>query len=205
MAYIYKIINDINDKVYVGMTNFSIEKRWAEHCRDSKKNSKENRPLYRAMNKYGIDHFQIQLIEETDSPQEREKYWIEYFDSFKKGYNATIGGDGSCYVDIELIYSLWNNGKNITEIHKITGYANDTIRKHLENKGISIEERMSRRVAWERKKIGMLDKDNEAIIEIFPSSLAAENFLKKRGARRHIMEVCKGKRKSAYGYKWKLM
>ena len=34
------------------------------------------------------------MIEETDIPEEREKYWIEYFGSFKNGYNATIGGDG---------------------------------------------------------------------------------------------------------------
>lgn len=34
------------------------------------------------------------MIEETDIPEEREKYWIEYFDSFRNGYNATMGGDG---------------------------------------------------------------------------------------------------------------
>ena len=37
MAYIYKITNDINNKVYIGKTVKSIEKRWKEHCIDSKK------------------------------------------------------------------------------------------------------------------------------------------------------------------------
>ncbi len=54
MAYIYIIENDINDKKYIGKTTFSIEKRWAEHCRDCKREHLEKRPLYRAMNKYGI-------------------------------------------------------------------------------------------------------------------------------------------------------
>lgn len=37
MSYIYKITNMINGKSYIGKTNLSIEKRFKEHCRDSKK------------------------------------------------------------------------------------------------------------------------------------------------------------------------
>ena len=51
------------------------------------------------MNKYGIEHFHIELIEETDNPEEREIYWIEKLGSFKNGYNATLGGDGKKYLD----------------------------------------------------------------------------------------------------------
>lgn len=39
MSYIYKIINDINNKIYVGKTDFSIEKRFKEHCNDAFKKS----------------------------------------------------------------------------------------------------------------------------------------------------------------------
>ena len=35
MAYIYQITNDINNKIYVGKTEFSIEKRFKEHCSDA--------------------------------------------------------------------------------------------------------------------------------------------------------------------------
>ena len=93
---IYIITNDINDKVYVGKTMHSIEKRFKEHCKDSKKERNEKRPLYNAMNKYGIKHFKISLLEECDSEnaEEREIYWIEYYNSYKNGYNATKGGDG---------------------------------------------------------------------------------------------------------------
>jgi group I intron endonuclease len=66
MAYIYMITNEINGKVYVGKTEESIQKRFVEHCADSKKERNKNRPLYRAMNKYGVENFTIHLLEETD-------------------------------------------------------------------------------------------------------------------------------------------
>ena len=102
MAYIYQIKNDINEKIYIGKTEFSIEKRFKEHCHDAFIERNEKRPLYAAMRKYGIEHFHISLIEETDNPEEREKYWIEYYQSFKYGYNATMGGDGKKYIDYNL-------------------------------------------------------------------------------------------------------
>lgn len=51
MAFIYKIINDINDKVYLGKTEFSIEKRFQEHCADAFRDRNEQRPLYAANGK----------------------------------------------------------------------------------------------------------------------------------------------------------
>ena len=77
MAYIYEISNDINDKKYIGKTEDSIEKRFNEHCREAFKERSWNRPLYRAMRKYGLEHFSIKLIEETSEPEVREIYWIE--------------------------------------------------------------------------------------------------------------------------------
>lgn len=59
------------------------------------------------MRKYGIEHFRISLIEETYQPEERERYWIEYFGSFKNGYNATQGGDGKSYLDYNLIIATY--------------------------------------------------------------------------------------------------
>ena len=97
MPYIYKITNNLNGKIYIGKTNFTIEKRWKEHCQDYQKDCLNKRPLYSAMKKYGIENFFIEEVERLETPQqaeEREKYWIEYYGSFKYGYNATKGGDG---------------------------------------------------------------------------------------------------------------
>lgn len=69
MAFIYVITNDINGKQYVGKTNNTIEKRFQEHIRDSKRRKCEKRPLYSAMNKYGIEHFSIAILEECSAEE----------------------------------------------------------------------------------------------------------------------------------------
>ena len=71
--------------------------------KDFKKERCEKRPLYNAMNKYGPENFSIEQIEECNSDivNEQEIYWIEFYGSFKNGYNATFGGDGKHYADYE--------------------------------------------------------------------------------------------------------
>ena len=118
MPYIYKITNKLNGKIYIGKTNRSIKERFEEHCKDRLKRVKEKRPLYSAMNKYGVENFSIKLVEETDIPEEREKYWIEYFGSFKNGYNATLGGDGKPYIDYDLVVATYKEIPVQTEVAK---------------------------------------------------------------------------------------
>ena len=73
---IYKISNDINNKIYIGKTLETIEKRFAQHLKDAKKRKTEKRLLYNAINKYGANHFKIEKIEECSIEQlsEREQY-----------------------------------------------------------------------------------------------------------------------------------
>lgn len=203
MAYIYRIWNDINGKDYIGKTLNTIENRWKEHCSDYKRSRCEKRPLYEAMNKYGIEHFHIEQIEEcsSDSLSEREIYWIERYGSFVNGYNATRGGDGKFYVDVDIIYSLWREGNNIAQIHEITGYDKQTISIHLKNSNVSSDEIENRRQEQQRKVVLQLDKNTNEIINIFPSIKAAARSINKNHY--HISDVCNGKRKTAYGYKWK--
>jgi hypothetical protein len=60
---IYKITNDFNDKVYIGSTCERLNIRFHKHRFDSKKDDKQNRPLYQLMNEIGIERFRIDLIE----------------------------------------------------------------------------------------------------------------------------------------------
>ncbi len=202
MAYIYRIVNDINDKIYIGKTQFSIEKRFRQHCKDSQRQQCNKRPLYNAMRKYGIQHFSIELIEETNNPEEREKFWIEQYNSYKNGYNATIGGDGKAYANYALIYNLWQEGKNILQIHNILKYDTKTIRTALNHYNVTEKERKKRGRKACSKSIAMLDKTTENILKIFPSIQEAFKFLGRQSGGQ-ISGVCKGKRKTAYGYKWK--
>ena len=206
MAYIYKIINDINQKVYIGKTYHSIEERWREHCKDYLKEHCEKRPLYAAMKKYGLEHFHIEQVEEVDinitNLEDRERYWIEYYGSFKYGYNATLGGDGRRYCDYDLIFALFQEGKTIKEIANITHYDVATCRVALNNVGITAEQRQLRKKERLIKTVFQLDPITEEIVAVYSSIQDAYNTLGKQHSG-HIAEVCKGKRKTAYGYKWK--
>lgn len=109
MAFIYVITNDVNGKPYVGKTNFSLERRFREHIADSKRERCNKRPLYSAMNKYGVEHFHIEQLEEcsADDSAEREEYWITKLSTYgHTGYNATRGGDSK---NIMIIKKLLKN------------------------------------------------------------------------------------------------
>ena len=204
MAYIYKIINCVNGKIYIGKTLATPEQRWKEHVRDSQRAEYSERPLYKAFRKYGIENFQLTTIETCDYTivNEREKYWIEYYGSFKYGYNATKGGDGKQYCDYDLIFALYKQGKNIKEIAAITHYDILTCRTALEHKGITHQERVERGREKINRVVLQLDPQTDEIIGIYPSIQKAYDSLGKQHSG-HIAEVCVGKRKTAYGYKWR--
>lgn len=210
MAFIYKIINDVNGKVYIGKTLHNVDKRWKEHINDSKRERTENRPLYRAMNKYGVEHFHIETIEECveEIAEEREVFWIKEYNSFgKNGYNATIGGDGKPYVHRALILWFWLGNMNIAEIAKLTMYDRCTISNTLKSYGVTSKEILDRGLTNSRaslnpaKCVARLDAKGN-LIDVFPSVANACTFLGKNPRSPHIGEVCNGKRKTAYGFKW---
>lgn len=96
MGFIYKITNQINNKVYIGQTKKTIEERFNAHIK--KAEIYTNRYLYDAMNHYGYNNFKVEQIEECEDTllNEREIYWISHYQSNNKnfGYNMTAGGEG---------------------------------------------------------------------------------------------------------------
>jgi len=211
MAYIYIIKNDINNKVYIGKTIWDINKRFKEHCRDSEKRKNEKRPLYNAMNKYGIEHFYIELIEEcpTEEASQKEQFWIKYFNSFKNGYNATLGGDGKSYLNKNEIIEYYKKYQNISLISKMLNIDPHSISRILKENNIKIKS--NQKISQEKtgKKVEQWTLDNK-FVRTFNSSLEAAKFLNKitstsKGASSHISDVCKGKRKTAYGFKWNFL
>ena len=202
MPYIYKITNIINSKAYIGKTVGTIANRWKEHCREAKQNRSNNRPLYMAIRKYGIDYFTIEQVEEcsVEKLSDQEKYWINVFDTYHNGYNATCGGDGSQYADYDIIYALYNQQKTCKEIQEITKYDHTTIANALNSKGVYFEERKRRAIERISKPVARLDKNTGEILEVFHSTHEADRIYK---TNRHIPDVCSGKRKTAGGYGWK--
>lgn len=95
---IYKILNRKTGSVYIGKTN-NFERRKREHLSIAFNSNSEdyNKLLYRKIREYGIENFEFSVIEECLDIewQEKEKYWIKYYNSFKGiGYNESEGGDG---------------------------------------------------------------------------------------------------------------
>lgn len=210
MPYIYKITNTVNQKVYIGKTMHSINKRWKEHCRDYKK-EKLQRPIYVAMRKYGIENFQIEQLEEVPNEKlnEREKFWIEYYSSFKNGYNATLGGDGKPFLNYDLIVETYKNIGNIKDTAIMLGISTDSVHSVLKLKKENI--RTQQEIICEKfgKIVNMFQKDG-SYVTTFSSAYDAARFLisnnltncKLTTIKHHIVEVCKGRRRSAANYKW---
>lgn len=201
MAFIYKITNDINGKVYIGKTNYSIEKRFREHCSDAMRERCEKRHLYSAMRKYGFEHFHIEQLEEVslNNASEREKYWIEYYKSFHNGYNATMGGDGKNYVNYDELVDLYNKGYSIRKIQEITGRDTLTISKAIQNSGLTHEEIYKNMALRYQKPVVQVDLNSNKPVKVYSSIKDASNSI---GGNRNIVKVCRGQAKTCKGYKW---
>lgn len=90
---IYKITNLITDECYIGQA-VDIYKRWNEHCKcglgiDTPPGNK----LYKAIQEYGLENFTFELLTECSVSElnEKEKYFIELYQSNTFGYNGTGG------------------------------------------------------------------------------------------------------------------
>lgn len=84
MAYIYRIRNIVNSKVYIGSTN-NIMKRFNTHICNLRNKTHHNKHLQNAWNKYGESNFEFEIIEECD---DSIKFRIEqkYIDLYKNDW-----------------------------------------------------------------------------------------------------------------------
>lgn len=130
---IYIIRNTINSKVYIGQTKVSLKLRFQNHL-SAARNGKDY-VIGKAIRKYGEENFYIELLEECtiEELNERERYWISYFNSTnnKFGYNISIGGNvirTTKELDSNLIINMFNSGIPAYKIAKIlhTGVPNIT-------------------------------------------------------------------------------
>lgn len=120
---IYKIQNLINQKCYIGQS-IDIKNRWYEEKRTAFDITAKNYeyPISRAFRKYGLENFSFEILEECSQEKlnEREKYWIRYYDSFFHGYNQTLGGDSTKSKNIpkENIIGIFHDLKTTDLYHK---------------------------------------------------------------------------------------
>lgn len=166
MAFIYKITNDINDKVYIGMTTRNVELRWKEHLRHS------SQLIDAAIQQLGKEHFKIEVIEECSEEEvdDKEIYWIKFYNSYEEGYNVTAGGRDNKMImtnKIDLVIQLWNEGLTVNRIVETTKLNVETVRGYLNKNGIDHEHIRQRANIYigkaKAKPVGQYDLDGNLI------------------------------------------
>ena len=215
MGYIYKITNSINGKMYIGKTeHLNPENRWKEHLHDCKRFKNEKRPLYDAMNKYGCENFYFEVLDNTnDSNQlcELEKYYIELYNTYIgsencNGYNATVGGDGKPYLDLDENDVI---KYHINEACYVVGRTSEhfnvdkmTIKKVLKKHNITWVSKSD----FNKNKtmniyggVCQIDPDNLSVINCYNTIYEAKLYFNKPKSST-ITEACIGKRKSHMAY-----
>jgi group I intron endonuclease len=89
--WIYKITNIQNNKCYIGQSIRPIQQRFNRHMNDALNNIL-NTHFARAIRKYGKENFTIEAIDTANSQDElnqKEQYWIHFYNSVEDGYNET--------------------------------------------------------------------------------------------------------------------
>lgn len=212
---IYKIENLINGKVYIGQS-IEIEKRWQKHL-----NAKDDFLIHKALRKYGKKNFSFTILEECSLTDldEKENFWINQYQSLiPLGYNMIQGGSngmglskGIPVIQYDLSgnfireYDSANQASAITNIDHWSicaccrGEYTHSGKYQWRYKGSSLPiTQLNIRTNFTVLQMDI--KTNEILAE-FPSLSAAT---KATGiASSTICNVCKGKGKTAGGYKWK--
>lgn len=208
MGYIYKITNTLNNKSYIGQTKYSIGHRYNQHCNEAL-HTNNNLHLYNAMRKYGLQNFKVSCLE-SDIPEdlldEKEVYYINYFNTYEDGYNNTKGGGGvrgyhhSDATKKKIGETVRQNmykintpertakiiasqkGRKFTELHKLhikESCAGKRTGEHNAFYGKTHTELSKLKMSQSSIKYKVLQLDsNNVVINCFPSVREAASFIK---------------------------
>ncbi len=197
MFIIYLHRNKINNKVYIGQTIQTPEKRW--------KNGKGYTQCYyfnSAIKKYGWNNFEHIILEQGDWTQEeanyKEQYYINLYDStnINKGYNITNGGNNS------ISPNALPKALNWMREHPDFGLARagDMLKWQKEH-----PEQVKKQREKAQKKMAEARKRKVLCIEtgiIYESATEAAKYTQK-ASQSKICMVCRGQRNTAGGLHWK--
>lgn len=227
-GYIYKLTCTITGKVYIGKT-IDINRRMMQH---SKVTPKYSHHLANAIKKYGIDNFKEEIIFEVEAEDRAvlntalsnaEKSYIEQYNSYRSGYNSTIGEEGTSGFHwlesskrklSESLKKFFKSAEGKAQIeHTIFCNKNREVSKETRekigrgNKGKIMPEEAKIKIRNYQlanaysKYIPVLqyDLDNNLLNRFNSITDAAKSINKDTS---HIVSCCKGRRKTAYGFIW---
>lgn len=214
---IYKITNLLNQKSYIGQS-INIEQRIKKHI-----SSKDKYPIHEALRKYPLENFEFSVLEECPKEllNEREEYWISYYDSYKNGYNCTAGGDNvsdTCKKPVKQ-YDLSGNYIQTYESQFEAARNVGTDARYISNCCLQ-KNNTAKGYQWcfvgDENSIQINPKDYAGnlkisvnqfslegkFIQTFLSIADAENFLNKNCGK-EIVKCCKKELQSAANYQWR--
>ena len=175
-GFIYKITNKINGKSYIGQTIQNVKERFYQHCATKCSQAVLNMVIHKAITKYGKSNFTIEVIEEVESTNlnDRERYWIRYYDSYNNGYNSTEGGQDGIKLfknlDTESIVREYKSGKSLREIGRLFNVDKQTIKDLLVRNNINLRTTRTYKLS---------QKDREDIIKDLSLGLSRKEIISK--------------------------
>lgn len=210
MIGIYKFTSKSTNMSYIGQS-IQIEQRYKQHINEAK--TGDNSKWHQAIREQGIENFTFEILEECLPEQlnDREIYWINYYDSYNNGYNSTPGGQ-SKYFDPQAIYEAWDQGLSPLEIsqklnigtttvyNNLIGYANYDKREAKIRGGILASKNRNANNNSNSNNIYQYDLDGN-YIKTWPSAKEIQRELSYSAS--YIGKCVSGKRLSAYNYQWK--
>ena len=173
-GFIYKITNTINSKSYIGQTIQNVKERFYQHCATKCSKVVSNMAIHRAIKKYGKSNFTVEVIEEIDSANlnDRERYWIKYYNSYNNGYNSTKGGQDGCKpfkdLDVESIIKEYNTGKSLRTLGTIFKVDKQTIKDLLIRHNVELRTTRTYKLS---------QKDRDKVLEDFASGLSRKEIM----------------------------
>ena len=205
--FIYKATSATTGKVYIGQTTQTLQERISQHNSHAY-GHQYNYHFHNAIRKYGAKDFTYEIIEDgiksAETLNEREKYWISYYNSYYDGYNSTMGGDGTVRRDDELIVKLFNEGHTTQEICEITGYNRQTVYKSYSVNGLT-EENNARKGEQTRERCSRAVEQYSLDGQYVKTWRSATECGKELGNQSFISAVCRQEESmlSAYGFLFK--
>ena len=175
-GFIYKITNKLNGHSYIGQTIQNVKERFYQHCAIKCDKAVLNMAIHKAIQKYGKENFTLEILEEIDSTllNDREKYWIEYFDTYKNGYNETLGGQQGAKPFKSLnegeIINQYKQGKSLRQIGRLFNIDKQTI------KGVLIRNKI---VLYSTRTYKFSQKDRQQIINDYNSGMSRQDIINK--------------------------
>ena len=136
---IYKAVNKLNGKIYIGQTQHTLDERKSQHVKKAHGGVKTH--FYDAIRKYGDDAFEWSVVCTVETKHDLnllETFYIQKYDSIKNGYNMVDGGDNN----VMCIEEVYNKHKLRMQSDETRAKLSATMKKKIsEGKFFTLEHR----------------------------------------------------------------